>query len=38
MRYANTKKASQDEQQNQTTTANIIDIKNFYAVSKRTAK
>ena len=32
MRYANIKKASQDEQQNQTTTTKIIYIKNFMSV------
>ena len=32
MRYANMKKAIQDEQQNQTTTTNIIYIKNFMSV------
>ena len=34
MRYANTKKASQDDQQSQTKTTNINYIKNFMTVSK----
>ena len=34
MRYANIKKASQDEQQNQTTTTNINYIKKFMSVLK----
>ena len=34
MRYANNKKASQDEQQNQTTKTNINYIKNFMSVLK----
>ena len=34
MRYANIKKASQDEQQIQTTTTNINYIKNFMSVLK----
>ena len=34
MRYANIKKASQDEQQNQTTTTNINYIKSFMSVLK----
>ena len=34
MRYANIKKASQDEQQNQKTTTNINYIKNFMSVLK----
>ena len=34
MRYANIKKASQDERQNQTTTTNINDIKKFVSVLK----
>ena len=34
MRCANIKKASQDEQQNQTTTTKINDIKNFMSVLK----
>ena len=32
--HANVKKASQDEQQNQTTTTNINYIKNFLSVLK----
>ena len=34
MRYANIKKASQDEQQNQTTTTNINNVKKFMSVLK----
>ena len=34
MRYANIKKASQDEKQNLTTTTNIYYIKNFTSVLK----
>ena len=34
MRYANIKKAGQDEQQNQTTTTNINYIKKFMSVLK----
>ena len=34
MRYANIKKASQDEQQNQTATTNINYIKNFMSLLK----
>ena len=34
MRYANIKKASQEERQNQTTTTNIIYIKNLMSVLK----
>ena len=35
MRYANFKKVSQDEQQNQTTTTDINYIKNFMSVLKK---
>ena len=38
MRYASTKKASQDEQQNQTTTTNINFIKNFVRFKKQNLK
>ena len=34
MRYAKIKKASQEEQQNQTTTTNINYIKNYMSVLK----
>ena len=35
MRYADIKKASEDERQNQTTTTNINYIKNFLTVLKK---
>ena len=35
MRYADSKKASQDEQQNQKTTTKVIYIKNFVSFKKQ---